>query len=87
MKEAGYATYNHGKTDYNFVWDESATYSKLKLKGQTDSWDILKKNQPFFIQFQTKGGKISTKKLPAAPQDRPRLGHRPRRLSTKRSLP
>ncbi len=65
MKEAGYATYNHGKTDYNFVWDEKATYSKLKMKGQADSWDVLEKNQPFFIQFQTKGGKSNTKKFPA----------------------
>ncbi len=64
MKEAGYATYNHGKTDYNFVWDEDATYSKLKMKGQADSWDVLEKNQPFFIQFQTKGGKSNTKKFP-----------------------
>lgn len=64
MKEAGYATYNHGKTDYNFVWDEKATYSDLKMKGQADSWDVLEKNQPFFIQFQTKGGKSNTKKFP-----------------------
>ena len=65
MKEAGYATYNHGKSDYNFVWDENATYSKLKMKGQADSWDVLEQNQPFFIQFQTKGGKSNTKKFPA----------------------
>ena len=64
MKEAGYATYNHGKTDYNFVWDEKATYSDLKMKGQADSWDVLEKNQPFFIQFQTRGGKSNTKKFP-----------------------
>ena len=64
MKEAGYATYNHGKTDYNFVWDADATYSNLKLKGQADSWSILNANQPFFVQFQTKGGKSSTKKFP-----------------------
>ena len=63
LKEAGYSTFNHGKTDYNFVWDSDKTYSKIKLKGQTDSWGILKQNQPFFIQFQTKGGKINTKKL------------------------
>ena len=63
LKEAGYSTFNHGKTDYNFVWESDKTYSKIKLKGQTDSWEILKQNQPFFIQFQTKGGKINTKKL------------------------
>ncbi len=65
MKEAGYATYNHGKSDYNFVWDEKATYSDLKMKGQADSWDVLEQNQPFFVQFQTKGGKINTAKIAA----------------------
>jgi arylsulfatase A-like enzyme len=65
MKEAGYSTFNLGKTDYNFVWESDKTYSNIKLKGQADSWDILKQNQPFFIQFQTKGGKINTKKLAA----------------------
>ena len=65
MKDAGYSTFNHGKTDYNFVWENDKVYSKIKLKGQADSWDILKQNQPFFIQFQTKGGKINTKKLAA----------------------
>ena len=63
LKEAGYSTFNLGKTDYNFVWESDKTYSKIKLKGQTDSWKLLEQNQPFFIQFQTKGGKISTKKL------------------------
>jgi N-sulfoglucosamine sulfohydrolase len=65
LKEAGYSTFNHGKTDYNFVWESEKTYSKTKLKGQTNSWEILKKTQPFFIQFQTKGGKINTRGLPA----------------------
>lgn len=65
LKEAGYSTFNHGKTDYNFVWENEKVYSKIKLKGQTDSWGILEQNQPFFIQFQTKGGKINTGKLAA----------------------
>lgn len=66
MQEGGYFTANLGKTDYNFVWDQSATYTpaKGKLKGHTDSWDTLKANQPFFVQMQTRGGKSSTKKLP-----------------------
>ena len=64
MKEAGYTTYNHGKTDYNFVWDNETTYSKIKMKSQADSWEALEKNQPFFVQFQTKGGKSNTKKFP-----------------------
>ncbi|MDG1897816.1 MAG: sulfatase-like hydrolase/transferase [Fuerstiella sp.] len=67
MKEAGYSTYNHGKTDYNFVWDNAATYSKLQMKGQADSWSVLGNNQPFFVQFQTKGGKSNTRRFP---QDR-----------------
>ena len=65
LKEEGYSTFNHGKTDYNFVWENDKVYSRIKLKGQSDSWGILKQNQPFFIQFQTKGGKINTKKLSA----------------------
>ena len=63
LKEAGYSTFNLGKTDYNFVLETDKTYSKIKLKGQTDSWELLEQNQPFFIQFQTKGGKINIKKL------------------------
>ena len=64
MKENGYATYNHGKTDYNFVWDENATYSNLEMKGKADSWDVLEQHQPFFLQIQTKGGKNNTAKFP-----------------------
>ncbi|MEM7603249.1 MAG: sulfatase, partial [Verrucomicrobiota bacterium] len=62
MKEAGYYTFNHGKTDYNFVWDNKATYSDEKAT--KDRWAQLKENQPFFGQIQTKGGKINTKGLP-----------------------
>ena len=65
MKEAGYSTFNHGKTDYNFMWENNKVYSKIKLRGQSDSWEILKRHQPFFIQIQTKGGKIITRNLPA----------------------
>ena len=67
MQEGGYFTANLGKTDYNFVWDQAATYTpvkKGKLKGHTDSWETLKQNQPFFVQMQTRGGKSPTKKLP-----------------------
>ncbi len=64
MMENGYKTYNHGKTDYNFVWDQAVTYSNLKMKGKTDSWDVLEKNQPYFLQIQTKGGKNNTAKFP-----------------------
>lgn len=64
LKENGYATYNHGKTDYNFVWDQKATYSDLKMKGKADSWGILEQQQPFFLQIQTKGGKNNTGRFP-----------------------
>tara|TARA_B100000927_G_scaffold17755_3_gene13741 strand:+ start:22643 stop:24517 length:1875 start_codon:yes stop_codon:yes gene_type:complete len=64
MMQNGYTTYNHGKTDYNFVWDEKATYSKLEMKGKADSWDVLEQHQPFFLQIQTKGGKNNTTKFP-----------------------
>lgn len=64
MMQNGYTTYNHGKTDYNFVWDEKATYSKLEMKGKADSWDVLEQHQPFFLQIQTKGGKNNTSKFP-----------------------
>ena len=65
MKENGYSTFNHGKTDYNFEWDQSATYSEVKLKGKSDSFEVLKTVQPFFIQIQTKGGKNNTSRFPA----------------------
>jgi arylsulfatase A-like enzyme len=64
MMQNGYTTYNHGKTDYNFVWDEKATYSKLEMKGKADSWDVMEQHQPFFLQIQTKGGKNNTSKFP-----------------------
>jgi N-sulfoglucosamine sulfohydrolase len=65
MQKGGYFTANLGKTDYNFVWDQDATYTaKPKLKGHTDSWDTLKENQPFFVQMQTRGGKNRTTKFP-----------------------
>jgi arylsulfatase A-like enzyme len=64
MMQNGYTTYNHGKTDYNFVWDEKATYSELEMKGKADSWDVMEQHQPFFLQIQTKGGKNNTSKFP-----------------------
>ena len=67
MQEGGYFTANLGKTDYNFVWEQNATYTPArgKLKGHTDSWDVLKKNQPFFVQMQTRGGKSNTRNFPS----------------------
>lgn len=64
MKESGYFTFNSGKTDYNFIYNEEAAYSKLEKRWNHSSWDELKQNQPFFGQIQTAGGKNNTKKFP-----------------------
>lgn len=58
MQEAGYTTFNIGKTDYNFT-SETTLYPKLKGK-----WHSLPKDKPFFGQIQLKGGKTNTKKWP-----------------------
>ena len=49
FKEHGYYTSNATKTDYNF---ESG-----KIYDSTKDWSGRKKGQPFFAQFQLKGGK------------------------------
>jgi arylsulfatase A-like enzyme len=65
IKESGYFTFNFGKDDYNFVWDQAATYS-LQRKSRNDiPWQTLKENQPFFGQIQTAGGKNNTRNFPA----------------------
>ena len=65
MKENGYYTFNHGKTDYNFEWDQDATYSGQLKQGKAEIFDALKEKQPFFGQIQTKGGKNNTTRFPA----------------------
>ncbi len=65
VKETGYFTFNLGKTDYNFVWDEPATYSLLQNSRSDIPWETLAQNQPFFGQIQTAGGKNNTAKFPA----------------------
>lgn len=64
MKDSGYFTFNAGKTDYNFAWDEEATYSFLQNSRQNIPWERIKQNQPFFGQIQTAGGKNNTKAFP-----------------------
>ncbi len=65
VKESGYYTFNLGKTDYNFLWDQKATYS-YEQKGRSPvPWETLKENQPFFGQIQTAGGKNNTTKFPS----------------------
>ncbi len=65
VKESGYFTFNLGKTDYNFVWDEESTYSLMQKARSPVPWDKLKQNQPFFGQIQTAGGKNNTTNFPA----------------------
>ena len=65
MKEGGYYTFNLGKTDYNFIWDQPATYSLMKKSRNDIPWQSIKDNQPFFGQIQTAGGKNNTSNFPA----------------------
>ncbi|MEM9159834.1 MAG: sulfatase [Verrucomicrobiota bacterium] len=65
MKEGGYYTFNLGKDDYNFAWDQEATYSLQQKQRAPVPWGRLTANQPFFGQIQTAGGKQNTTKFPA----------------------
>lgn len=58
LVENGYTTFNHGKADYNFIWDMAKTYN-YKLKKRTDFSELVHK-QPFFGQIQLRGGKHNT---------------------------
>ena len=62
LQAQGYTTFNHGKTDYNFVWDSNAY--NYNAKSKTDFADLVNR-QPFFGQIQTKGGKNNTSQFPA----------------------
>lgn len=64
LKESGYYTFNLGKTDYNFVFDESATYSMSGNRRKPVPWETFRENQPFFGQIQTRGGKNNTTRFP-----------------------
>jgi len=61
LQAHGYTTFNHGKTDYNFVWDHTAY--NYNSKSKTEFKDLVGK-QPFFGQIQTNGGKNHTVYLP-----------------------
>jgi arylsulfatase A-like enzyme len=68
FRHAGYATFNRGKDDYNFVYDRSELYSIgvvpglvnavnwKGLRGEGD-WSEVPKGTPFFAQIQPPGGK------------------------------
>ncbi len=65
MQEGGYFTFNLGKDDYNFTWDQKATYTHQDKNRAAIPWDRLEANQPFYGQIQTAGGKQNTKNFPA----------------------
>lgn len=65
FKEAGYYTFNHGKDDYNFIYDRKQLYSGTHENHfwytwqGTGSWrdENRKLDQPWFGQIQLEGGK------------------------------
>ncbi|PWJ35026.1 arylsulfatase A-like enzyme [Sediminitomix flava] len=66
FKEAGYYTFNHGKDDYNFIYDRKKLYSDpIKLDywytfaGKGNWIDSLSSDRPFFGQIQLAGGKLA----------------------------
>lgn len=64
LTENGYYTFNLGKADYNFEFDEAATYSMSGNRRQPVPWETFRDNQPFFGQIQTGGGKNNTARFP-----------------------
>jgi len=66
MAEAGYFTFNVGKTDYNFSTRPGSTppYSKISKGNSKTPWRERGHDQPFFGQIQLKGGKLNTSKFP-----------------------
>jgi len=67
FQQAGYATFNRGKTDYNFVFDNAALYSVKDWK-QAEA-----QGKPWFGQIQLKGGKngksVLKNKTPVSPEE------------------
>jgi arylsulfatase A-like enzyme len=68
FRGAGYATFNHGKDDYNFEYDRSAMYSHGVVPGMVNAvnwkglrgegdWREVPEGAPFFAQIQPPGGK------------------------------
>jgi arylsulfatase A-like enzyme len=62
LRDAGYFTFNQGKSDYNFT--EADTYAKISKKNARTPWRDVPEGQPFFGQIQTKGGKLNVGKRP-----------------------
>lgn len=66
FQQNGYATFNMGKDDYNFVYDRRTLFSEGpdgveghigELIGPDFDWTELAQGKPFFGQIQLKGGK------------------------------
>ena len=66
FRQAGYYTFNCGKTDYNFNDDSEAMYdqqcsNRIKLPGnkiKNQQWKGYPDDRPFFGQHQREGGKL-----------------------------
>jgi len=75
FKENGYASFNRGKDDYNFVYNRSEHYSignskpkpgkknRFSTKVGKSDWTSVPKGKPWFGQIQLGGGKTNTRKL------------------------
>ena len=78
FREHGYATFNKGKDDYNFVYDRKEIYSignpkppkgGKKARGNfygkngRGDWTSIPKGKPWFGQIQLHGGKANTRRL------------------------
>lgn len=64
FKKAGYHTFNHGKDDYNFIYDRKSLYEDeigvdfwYTFSGKGDWLSALTPDTPFFGQIQLNGGK------------------------------
>ncbi len=71
MREAGYFTFNVGKTDYNFAEAGDGIYSKIPQKNNKTPWRERAEGQPFFGQIQLKGGKTNTTRTPPSEKTDP----------------
>ncbi len=67
FQDAGYATFNQGKTDYNFVYDKKDLYCVKDWR------DAQAQGKPFFGQIQLRGGKngkvVLENQAPVDPQE------------------
>ena len=64
MRDAGYYTFNQGKTDYNFAYEAADLYDHQNGTMRLDKIDLsslwrpaLEAGKPFFGQIQLRGGK------------------------------